>query len=72
MDIDSTRNIIKKGALEVVTPDELDEKIRKNQKTAYIGYEPSGKVHLGHAITVKKMIDLEKAGFKVKILLRCV
>lgn len=69
MDIDSTRNIIKKGALEVVTPDELDEKIRKNQKTAYIGYEPSGKVHLGHAITVKKMIDLEKAGFKVKILL---
>ncbi|MFU2190952.1 MAG: Tyrosine--tRNA ligase [Firmicutes bacterium ADurb.Bin419] len=69
MDIDSTRNIIKKGALEVVTPDELDEKIKKNQKTAYIGYEPSGKVHLGHAITVKKMIDLEKAGFKVKILL---
>lgn len=69
MDIDSTTNIIKKGTLEVVTPEELNKKLVKNQKTAYIGYEPSGKVHLGHAITVKKMIDLEKVGFKVKILL---
>ncbi|HHY00597.1 MAG TPA: tyrosine--tRNA ligase, partial [Methanothermobacter sp.] len=69
MDIDSTTSIIKKGTLEVVTPEELNKKLIKNQKTAYIGYEPSGKVHLGHAITVKKMIDLEKAGFKVKILL---
>lgn len=69
MDIDSAANTIKKGALEVVTPEELSEKLNKEQKTAYIGYEPSGKVHLGHAITVKKMIDLEKAGFRVKILL---
>jgi len=37
--------------------------------TAYIGYEPSGKIHLGHAITVQKMLDLQKAGFKIKILL---
>ncbi len=69
MDIDSAANTLKKGALEVVTPEELSEKLRNPQKTAYIGYEPSGKVHLGHAITVKKMIDLEKAGFRVKILL---
>ena len=69
MDVDSTVNTITKGALEVVTPEELSEKLKKDKKTAYIGYEPSGKVHLGHAITVKKMIDLEKAGFRVKILL---
>lgn len=69
MDLDSTINIITKGTLEVVTPEELREKLETNQKTAYIGYEPSGKVHLGHAITVKKMIDLQKAGFKIKILL---
>jgi len=69
MDIDSVMNIITQGTLEVVTPEELQDKLEKDQKTAYIGYEPSGKVHLGHAITVKKMIDLQKAGFKVKILL---
>lgn len=67
--MDSAMNIIKQGTLEVVTPEELRDKLENNQKTAYIGYEPSGKVHLGHAITVKKMIDLEKAGFKIKILL---
>ncbi|NYB51629.1 MAG: tyrosine--tRNA ligase [Methanobacteriaceae archaeon] len=69
MDTDSTIDIIKQGTLEVVTPDELRDKLENNKKTAYIGYEPSGKVHLGHAITVKKMIDLQKAGFKIKILL---
>lgn len=69
MDIDSTIDIIKQGTLEVVTSEELKDKLENNQKTAYIGYEPSGKVHLGHAITVKKMIDLQKSGFKIKILL---
>jgi len=69
MDMDSTMNTIEQGALEVVTPEELKSKLGKDEKTAYIGYEPSGKVHLGHAITVKKMIDLQKAGFKIKILL---
>jgi tyrosyl-tRNA synthetase len=60
---------IKNGTLEVVTEEELREKIQKDKPIAYIGYEPSGNVHLGHAITVKKMIDIQKAGFKVKILL---
>jgi len=60
---------IKRGTLEVVTEEELIDKIKKDKPIAYIGYEPSGSVHLGHAITVKKMIDLQNAGFKVKILL---
>lgn len=69
MDLESKVNVIKEGALEVVTPDELREKLNRETVTAYIGYEPSGKVHLGHAITVKKMMALQKAGVKVKILL---
>ncbi len=69
MDLNATIDTITKGTLEVVTPEELREKLENNHKTAYIGYEPSGKVHLGHAITVKKMIDLQKSGFKIKILL---
>ena len=35
----------------------------------YTGYEPSGRVHLGHAITVRKLRELQEAGFRVKILL---
>ena len=69
MDLDSKKENIKRGTLEAVTEEELSDKIKKTKPIAYIGYEPSGKIHLGHAITVKKMIDLQNAGFKVKILL---
>jgi len=69
MDLNSKMENIKRGTLEVVTEEELIDKIKKDKPIAYIGYEPSGSVHLGHAITVKKMIDLQNAGFEVKILL---
>jgi tyrosyl-tRNA synthetase len=69
MDINTTIDMIERGTLEIISHDELKEKLQKDSPVAYIGYEPSGKVHLGHAITVKKMIDLQKAGFKIKILL---
>lgn len=69
MDLKTKIDSIKRGTLEIVTEDELNDKLNKTKPAAYIGYEPSGKVHLGHAITVKKMIDLQKAGFNVKILL---
>ena len=69
MDLNSKMESIKRGTLEVVTEEELIDKIKKDKPIAYIGYEPSGSVHLGHAITVKKMIDLQNAGFEVKILL---
>jgi tyrosyl-tRNA synthetase len=69
MDINTTIDMIERGTLEIISHDELKEKLQKDSPVAYIGYEPSGKVHLGHAITVKKMIDLQKAGFEIKILL---
>ncbi|MDO5851267.1 MAG: tyrosine--tRNA ligase [Methanobacteriaceae archaeon] len=56
---------IKKGTIEIISEEELEKK----EKIAYVGYEPSGNIHLGHAITIKKLIDLQEAGFKIKILL---
>ncbi|HOI72372.1 MAG TPA: tyrosine--tRNA ligase [Methanobacterium sp.] len=69
MELESKLELVCRGALEIVTPEELAVKIKKDDKTAYIGFEPSGKIHLGHAITIRKMMDLQEAGFKVKILL---
>lgn len=69
MELKSKLELISRGTLEIVTPEELEEKIKKETKVAYIGFEPSGKIHLGHAITIRKMIDLQEAGFKIKILL---
>ncbi|MDR2624452.1 MAG: tyrosine--tRNA ligase [Methanobrevibacter sp.] len=61
--------IIKKGTLEIINSEELNGKIEKKAPIAYTGYEPSGKIHLGHLITVIKLKQLQDIGFKIKILL---
>lgn len=62
--------LIKRNTEEIVTQDELDRLIEaKESPTAYVGYEPSGKIHMGHVLTVNKLIDLQNAGFQVTVLL---
>ena len=39
------------------------------EKRAYVGYEPSGVLHLGHMLTTNKLIDLQNAGMDVVVLL---
>jgi len=36
---------------------------------AYVGYEPSGVLHLGHMLTANKLIDLQDVGMEVVVLL---
>lgn len=38
-------------------------------KRAYVGYEPSGVLHLGHMLTANKLADLQEAGMDVVVLL---
>ncbi|KAF5423347.1 MAG: tyrosyl-tRNA synthetase [Candidatus Methanocomedens sp.] len=62
--------LIKRNTEEIVTQDELERLLEtKESPTAYVGYEPSGKIHMGHVLTVNKLIDLQKAGFEVTVLL---
>lgn len=58
-----------RGAAEVVTEEELRGLISKGSFTAYCGYEPSGKIHFGHWLTVRKLRDLQEVGAKVIVLL---
>ncbi|MCI5867786.1 MAG: tyrosine--tRNA ligase [Methanosphaera sp.] len=67
MNIDEAIAKITKDTTEVIEVEELKEILKKDEKVAYVGFEPSGKVHLGHALTVKRMIALRDAGFKIKI-----
>ncbi|WP_423792780.1 tyrosine--tRNA ligase [Methanocaldococcus indicus] len=60
---------IKRNTVEIVSEEELKKILEKDEKKAYIGFEPSGKIHLGHYLQIKKMMDLEKAGFDIIILL---
>jgi tyrosyl-tRNA synthetase len=54
---------------EVVTTMELQDILRQDTKKAYIGFEPSGLVHLGWMMCADKVRDLTDAGFDVTILL---
>ena len=60
----ATRNTV-----EVVTEDDLRTLLAQPQKKVYAGYEPSGEIHLGHLVTVNKLVDLQAAGFEVTVLL---
>ena len=69
MNIDEKIQKIEEGTLEVIDTAELKDVLEKDQPIAYTGYEPSGKIHLGHAVTVQKLKTLQDLGFKIKILL---
>ena len=62
-------DLVTRNTVEVVTDDELRTLLLQPKKTVYAGYEPSGEIHLGHLVTINKLVDLQKAGFDVIVLL---
>ena len=70
MKLNDKLELIKRNTGEIITEEDLIELLKKKKNpVVYCGYEPSGPIHLGHFVTIIKLMDLEKAGFKVKILL---
>ena len=62
--------LIARNAEELVTEEEVRELAESPEgKRAYVGYEPSGVLHIGHMLGANKLIDLQDAGFEVVILL---
>ena len=64
-----TYTLATRNTVEIVTEDELRAVLAQPEKSVYTGYEPSGEIHLGHLVTINKLMDLRDAGFKVKVLL---
>jgi tyrosyl-tRNA synthetase len=61
---------ITRNAAEVVTDEEGRALAESPEgKRAYVGYEPSGVLHVGHMLTANKLVDLQEAGFEVVVLL---
>jgi tyrosyl-tRNA synthetase len=61
---------ITRNATEVVTEDEGRALATEPEgKRAYVGYEPSGVLHIGHMLTATKLMDLQAVGFDVTVLL---
>ncbi len=68
MDATERYELITRNAEEIVTEEELMDLLRtKEHPTAYIGFEPSGLVHMGWVLVASKIRDLADAGFKVTI-----
>ncbi len=70
MDIKKKLEFVKRNTEELIEESELVELLKKKKApVAYCGYEPSTAPHLGNLVTTTKLMDLKKAGFKVKFLL---
>lgn len=63
-------DLIMRNVEEAVTEEEVEELAQAPEgKRVYVGYEPSGVLHIGHMLTANKLIDLQDAGMEVVILL---
>jgi tyrosyl-tRNA synthetase len=54
---------------EIITMDELKTVLNKPKPKAYIGFEPSGAVHIGWMICTNKIMDFLACGFDFTVLL---
>ena len=70
MDVDKKLELIMRNVAEIVSEEQLLKIMKEKKKPViYCGYEPNGPMHLGHFVTITKLMDFEKVGFKVIILL---
>ncbi len=67
MNINEKVELIRRNTAEIIGEEKIKEFMK--QGVVYCGYECSGEIHLGHLVTILKLLDLQKAGIKVKILL---
>jgi len=61
--------LIKRNTQEIVTEEELSGLAKKKKPTAYIGFAPTGKLHIGYYVPLMKMKDFIDAGFDVTFLI---
>jgi len=60
--------LITRNSAEVIGNERILSLIGGKKPVVYCGYETSGEVHLGHLVTITKLLDLQKAGCEVIVL----
>ena len=69
MELKDKIELIKRNTIEIINEEIILDLLKKKKSPViYCGYEPSGEIHLGHLVSMTKLLDLQKAGFKIKIL----
>jgi len=68
MDHAERKRLVARNTAEVVTDEELDGLLADDDPTVYIGYAPTGEMHIGHFTTIRKLADFLEAGLEVTVL----
>lgn len=68
MDTDERRELVLRNTAEAITEEEVAAVVDRDDPVAYIGYAPTGMMHIGHFTTIRKIADFVEAGFTFKIL----
>jgi tyrosyl-tRNA synthetase len=69
MDTAERLDLVTRHTAEVVTAEELDELLAAESPSVYIGYAPTGEMHIGHFTTMRKLADFLQAGLDVTVLI---
>lgn len=70
MNVKERFSLIKQNTAEILTDDELMGLLKGKKKiSAYHGTAPTGPYHMAYFVPIGKMVELEKAGIQIKILL---
>ena len=69
MDTAERLELVTRHTEEVVTEDELSALFSDGTPSAYIGYAPTGEMHIGHFTTMRKLADFLEAGVEVTVLI---
>ncbi|MFB6191297.1 MAG: tyrosine--tRNA ligase [Candidatus Nanohaloarchaea archaeon] len=69
METEEQKELVLRNTEEIVKEEELEQILEeKDEPRCYVGYETSGPAHLGHWISLRKLLDLQKAGFQPVVL----
>ena len=68
MDTADRVDLVTRYTEEVITEEELAE-LLDDSPSAYIGYAPTGEMHIGHFTTMRKLADFLRAGLDVTVLI---
>ena len=68
MDTAERTNLVTRFTEEVVTESEIESLFEEGTPSVYIGYAPTGEMHIGHFTTMRKLADFLEAGIEVTVL----
>lgn len=70
MDREARVDLVTRNTVEVLTREEVGAVLAASERPrAYIGFEPSGRLTVGHLVCARKMRDLQEAGCELTVFL---